>query len=311
MMRRQNLNSSAGRGGPSLGDRFLIAVDVDGTLLNTEYEDQLRPREREAVLAALQAGHVVALCTGRNSRSVAALLARSGDGLNDLPLILLNGAVVIGGTPRRRLCHYVLGQDLLRRIVTIFRQHNAVPMIYDTEDRGGMLYHENRPTNSVLSRYLARRLQTVGAIVTVDDILAQLPASALEVGTIDQQAKIETLTAQIRHELAESVSVINTESLLSRRAYRWAEVYHRDCSKGQGALLLADAHAIARNNIVAVGDNYNDLDLFAVASLSIAMGNAPADVQAAADCIALPVTESGAAVVLEQIAAGQLPCRKQ
>ncbi len=58
--------------------QLLVAVDVDGTLLNTEFEDKLRTREIEALEAVRRSGHVVALCTGRNQRSVAGLMEQSG-----------------------------------------------------------------------------------------------------------------------------------------------------------------------------------------------------------------------------------------
>ncbi len=287
--------------------RLLIAVDVDGTLLDSEFEDVLRPRETAALQAARVAGHVVALCTGRNSRSVAGLLSRCDPVLADLPLVLLNGAVVVGGEPRRRLAHRTLDRATLRRLVALFRAHGARPMVYDTDDRDGVLHHEAGGANSVLERYLDRRRTTVGAINVVEDLDAALPDEALEVGTIDREELVLRLTADIERELGHAVRVVNTESLLTRERYRWAEVYHRDCGKGAGAVLLADAYGIPAERIVALGDNYNDLDLFAVAGHSVAMGNAPAAVRAAADLVAPAVQESGGAVVLEEIAAGRYP----
>ena len=287
--------------------RFLIAVDVDGTLLDSEFEDVLRPREVAALQAAREAGHVVALCTGRNSRSVAGLLDRCDPLLADLPLVLLNGAVVVGGEPRRRLAHRTLDRATLSRLVALFRAHGALPMVYDTDDRDGVLHHEAGNANSVLARYLDRRRATVGAINVVDDLESALPDEALEVGTIDREELVLRLTAAIEQELGHVVRVVNTESLLSRERYRWAEVYHRDCGKGAGAVLLAAAYGIPRQRIVALGDNYNDLDLFAVAGYSVAMGNAPAPVRAAADRVAPTVQASGGAMVLEEIAAGRYP----
>lgn len=287
--------------------RYLIAVDVDGTLLDSEFDDTLRPRETAALLAARAAGHVVALCTGRNSRSVAGLLSRGDPSLADLPLVLLNGAVVVGGEPRRRLAHRTLDQATLRRLVALFREHGALPMVYDTDDRDGILHHEAGPANSVLARYLDRRRATVGAINVVDDLDAALPDEALEVGTIDSEELVLRLSAAIAREPGLVVRVVNTESLLSRERYRWAEVYHRDCGKGAGARLLAAAYGIPARHIVALGDNYNDLDLFAAAGHSVAMGNAPAPVRAAADLVAPVVQAGGGAWVLEEIAAGRYP----
>ena len=97
--------------------RLLVAVDVDGTLLDTEFEDVLRPREISALQAVRAAGHVVALCTGRNLNSTRGLLEKSGWFPEDLPMVLLNGAVVWGDMPRRKLSSKELDRVQIRRLV--------------------------------------------------------------------------------------------------------------------------------------------------------------------------------------------------
>jgi Cof subfamily protein (haloacid dehalogenase superfamily) len=292
---------------PNAGERLLVAVDVDGTLLDTEFENRLREREIAALEAVRGAGHLVVLCTGRNSRSVGALLERSGWTPPTLPLVLLNGAVVRGGTPLRELAHHVLDGATVRRLVELFHEHGALAMVYDTEDRGGIVHHERRAANAILGRYLGIRRQSVGAVRMVDDLLGDLPATALEVGTIDRRAVIEPLTTAIRRELANVVTVVNTRSLLGQGEYFWAEAYAAGCSKGEGVRLLAREYGIAPDRIVAIGDNFNDLELFAAARWSVAMPEGPPELRARADRIAASVRESGAAAVLEEIAAGRYP----
>jgi Cof subfamily protein (haloacid dehalogenase superfamily) len=288
-------------------DRLLVAVDVDGTLLDSEFEDELRPREIAALEAVREAGHLLVLCTGRNSRSVGGLLARSGWNPPDLPLVLLNGAVVRGGTPVRQLAHNVLERATVRRVVELVHAHGAVAMIYDTEASGGLIHHERRATNEVLGRYLAVRRRTVGAINVVDDLLQHLPDEALEVGTIDRREVITPLTDAIRAELDGVVSVVNTRSLLGGGRFYWAEVYAAGCSKGAGVLEIAREHGIGQHRIVAIGDNFNDLDMFDVARWSVVMNGAPDEVRSRGDREAGPVERSGAAAVLEEIAAGTYP----
>ncbi len=300
-------SGQAPRGGPAGRGRLLVAVDVDGTLLDSEFEDVLRPREADALRAVVAAGHVCALCTGRSNRTLEKVLASGGDGLAELPLILLNGAVVIGGEPRRLLAHHVLAEPVLRRLVELFHAHGTLAMVYDIDERGGLLYHEAREPNSVLGRYLQRRCSGTDACRAVPDLLACLPENALEVGTIDTFARVAELSRHVREELGDTVNVVNTQTLLARESYRWAEVYAAAASKGEGALLLAREYGIPAARIVALGDNYNDLDLFAVAGHRVAMADAPAEVRAAADRLAPSVTASGAAAVLEEIAAGTWP----
>jgi len=288
-------------------NRLLVAVDVDGTLLNTEFEDILRPREITALEAVRKTGHIVALCTGRNLNSLRGLLENSGWNPDDLPLVLLNGAVVWGDVPRRQLFCRELDGPRIRRLIEIFHEHGTVPMVYGTDDTGGHLHHEARPVNDILGRYLNKRRTSVGALAVVDDLLALELPRALEVGTIDGRERILALSAAISGELGDVVKVINTRSLLGGGEFYWAEVFDRAADKGAGLRVLAEFCGIPLARTVAIGDNYNDLDMFAVAGWSVAMGGSPAEVLQCADLVTGSADVGGAAAVLERIAAGIWP----
>jgi len=286
---------------------LLVAVDVDGTLLNTEFEDVLRPREIEAMDAVRAAGHVLALCTGRNLNSVRGLMEHSSWDPVDLPMVLLNGAVVWGGRPRRKLACNILVREQILELVRLFREHGTVPMVYGTDDDGGVLHHETRPLNDILGRYIANRRQTVGAIHTSDDLTALPWEQALEVGTIDLEERVQALSRAIAERMDGQVKVINTRSLLGGGQYYWAEAFHADSDKGKGLKILADECNIPTARSVAIGDNYNDLDMFAAAGFSVAMAGSPDDVKTKADMVTGHVGEGGAAEILEKIAAGDFP----
>ncbi len=286
---------------------LLVAVDVDGTLLDTEFEDVLRPREIEAMDAVRAAGHVLALCTGRNLNSIRGLMEHSSWDPVDLPMVLLNGAVVWGGLPRRKLVCNVLVREQILELVCLFREHGTVPMVYGTDDEGGVLHHETRPLNDILGRYIANRRQTVGAIHSSDDLTALAWDQALEVGTIDRKDRVLALSAAIADRMDGQVNVINTQSLLGGGKYYWAEAFHADSDKGKGLKILADECDISTARSVAIGDNYNDLDMFAAAGFSVAMAGSPDDVKTKADMVTGPVNEGGAAEILEKIVAGDFP----
>ena len=286
---------------------LLVAVDVDGTLLDTEFEDVLRPREIEAMDAVRAAGHVLALCTGRNLNSIRGLMEHSSWDPVDLPMVLLNGAVVWGGRPRRKLACNVLVRERIVELVRLFRENGTVPMVYGTDDDGGVLHHETRPLNDILGRYIANRRQTVGAIHTSDDLTALPWEQALEVGTIDLKDRVQALSAAIAGRMDGKVKVINTRSLLGGGQYYWAEAFHADSDKGKGLKILAAECDIPTARSVAIGDNYNDLDMFAAAGFSVAMAGSPDDVKTQADMVTGPVGEGGAAEILEKIAAGDFP----
>ncbi len=289
-------------------DRLLVAVDVDGTLLNVEFDDDLAAPEREAVRRVRAAGHVLALCTGRNRQSAARVIESADGALDGAPRILLNGAVVLDGERVLREAH--LGREMLAGLTELFKSHGVLPGLFTDDDENGGLTIESVEPNSVLAGYLERRGARVGPVRYVDDLRGHLPASALEIGSIDEQGVIEALSADVRATYGDRVQVVNTQTLLSREPYLWIEVYAADCTKGSGLTLLAGSYGVPRERIVAIGDNYNDLDMFTAAGHRVAMGNAPADVRAAADRVAPPVSEHGAATVLEEIAAGLYPRRE-
>jgi 5-amino-6-(5-phospho-D-ribitylamino)uracil phosphatase len=286
--------------------KLLIAVDIDGTLLNTEFDDVLAQREIDALQAVRDAGHLLVLSTGRNLKSVAELLESSQWFPDDLPLVLLNGATVWGGRPRRCLANNVIDQKEIRELVRLFRQHDVVPMVYGTDDSGGILHHETRQANDILASYLDKRRNAVGAINSVDDVLEISLTEALEVGSIDVKDKVLELSRAILHQLGDKVKVINTRSLLGGGLYYWAEVFHTSCGKGNGLKVIREHYPEVTGPMVAIGDNFNDLDMFAAADFSVAMGNGPAEVLQQADFVTGPVTEGGAAKVLTQLAKGEL-----
>lgn len=284
--------------------RLLVAVDVDGTLLNTEFDQVLGRRAVNALQAVRQSGHELALCTGRNTKSVQNLLDQSGWNPDDLPMVLLNGALVWGGRPRRLLVSNELDGDQIRQLVPMFRSHGTVPLVYGTDEDGGVVHHETRPLNDVLGRYLQMRSSTVGAIEATADLLEIPWRRALEVGTIDVREKIMALTEEIHARLNGNVEVINTRSLLGKGKYFWAEVYRAGSDKGTGMRTLAGEMGIPIDRTVAIGDNYNDLAMFEAAGWSVAMANSPAEVKNMADVITSDVADNGAAEILESIAAG-------
>jgi len=291
--------------------RLLIAVDVDGTLINTEFEDHMRLPELEAIRRVRDAGHVLALCTGRNAKSAASVIRGAGAALTGVPQVLLNGALVLGGGDGRVLRSLGLPRSVMTEVVGMFKEVGSLPMVFGLDADGGEVWVERLEPNEVLARYLARRRDTVGAISEVDDLAAMLPETAQEVGTIDLLERVETLRKKIVGRFGDQVWVVCTESLIGSQRYRWLEVMPPHCNKGTGLMHLAAELDVPKSRIVAIGDNYNDIDMFMAAGHSVAMGNAPEDVREVVDRVAGDVAHSGAAAILEEIADGVWPPRAE
>src|SRR5207302_6543674 len=81
---------------------------------------------------------------------------------------------------------------------------------------------------------------------------------------------------------------------------RFVEVLSPECSKATAMRHLAHAHGVAPHEVMAVGDNFNDLEMIEAAGLGVAMGNAPVGVRERADIVAPTVAEDGLADVIER-----------
>ena len=290
--------------------RLLIAVDVDGTLVNTELHDGLRGPEIRAAHLVRDAGHILALCTGRSARSAERVIRSSGNSLTGVPQILLNGALVINGGDGHILRSGGLEREMVSELVQMFREAGTMPMTFDMQEDGGGLRVENSEPNPVLGRYLDLRRTQIGHIDFCDDLTATIPAISQEVGTIDLQERAVALADQVKKRFGDRVWVVSTQTMIERETYQWIEVMPPHCNKGTGLEILAQELGVAKEDTVAIGDNYNDLDMFLVAGHSVAMGNAPADVKRSVDRVTAGVADHGAALILEEIARGEWPSRQ-
>ncbi len=290
--------------------RLLIAVDVDGTLVNTELDDGLREPEIRAARRVRDAGHVLALCTGRSARSAERVIRSAGSSLAGVPQILLNGALVINGDNGRILRSGGLARDIVCELIQMFRDAGTMPMTFDMQEDGGGLRVEHSEPNPVLGRYLDRRRTQIGHIEFCDDLTKVIPDVSQEVGTIDLRERSVALAEKVQQRFGDQVWVVSTQTMIERETYQWIEVMPPHCNKGTGLEILARELGVAKEHIVAIGDNYNDLDMFQVAGYSVAMGNAPTDVKRNVDRVTAGVTEHGAALVLEEIASGEWPRRQ-
>ena len=287
--------------------KLLIAVDVDGTLIDTEFEDVIRPPVAGAIKRVRDAGHVLALCTGRNSRSAAHVVKSANGCLEGVPMILLNGAVVHGGELSGTIRHAGLDKQTQKVVVELFHKHKVKPMLFGGDDQGGWLIHEKMGANTVLQRYLDRRRDMIGQMNEVENLIAELPEAVLGIGSIDTREKVEPLELELGNVLGDKVHLVKTQAMMDKKTYLWLEVYPPDCGKGSGLRLLADSLGFEKEQIVAIGDNFNDLDMFEAAGHTVAMGNAPHSVQEVAGRVAPTVQENGAATILDEITNGQYP----
>lgn len=264
----------------------LLAFDYDGTVA----EDGALPnaRVREAVAAAQAAGVRVVLATGRpyaSARGYAAAL-----GLYD-PVICMQGAMVqaLAGD-RPVLWTEPLPKEPLREVLAFAEQRDLDLNLYAEI----ALYHvAMHYPQAFYDRWFGMPMVRVDSFDEACRRLAAQGQHPLKGLFISEPDASGPLLIELEERFGDRLTVVQSHPL-------FVEVTSPRASKGQALAFLADYFGIAQADILAAGDSGNDISMIQWAGWGVAMGNATADVRAAADWIAPPVSEDGLADVIER-----------
>ena len=269
----------------------LLALDVDGTLLDPAGE--LRSTVRDAVIAVQQRGLRVVLCTGRRFRTARPL----AQALQlDTPLVVHNGALVKDVVSGQTLHQAYLPTDMYHQAITLLRRLST-PMVYIDA------FHENVDilTESMERAHPFQRAYLVDQFAHcrfVDDIASPLSHGVILMSIMADGTSLQALRLVVEQTLGTRGRV----HLLMNKNYQGhiLEILQAGVSKWQALRHLATQQDIAPEEIIAIGDDHNDLDMIRSAGLGIAMGNAVPEVQAAADVITGSNAEDGLVQALER-----------
>ena len=243
----------------------LIAIDIDGTLLNSEFK--IPPANLVALRMAHEAGVEVALVTGR--RHTFALPIAQALGF-DMWLISSNGAVtrsLTGELFHRELFPAAIGRKLIVHM-DAFRS-NCV-LTFDTELPGALVLEHANVLNASISRWIEKNASWIKFVVPIEDALVSDPIQIMYCGTIARmrEAEAHLKTAGMEDE----ITVLKTE--YPARDLCMFDVLTYGCSKGHALERWASYRGITKEQTMAIGDNYNDIEMLNFAGIPVVMGNA-------------------------------------
>ncbi len=243
----------------------LIALDIDGTLLTTRGE--ITPRTSQALNQAKQLGVQVVLVTGRRFNSARELVLRLE---LDIPLVSHNGALTKNIETLEVVDFHPLDAEIAREVIHFGRQH-GVDMICndDPHGLGTMVIEGISPDNKALHRYLNLYRSSV---VEVPDLLNYVQSPPIQLTVSGRCDPTDEFEAKLREAMGEQIRIFKTRY----RSYDLTilDVLSLTASKGESLAAVAARHDIAREEIMAVGDNHNDLTMLRYAGLGVVMGNA-------------------------------------
>jgi hypothetical protein len=269
----------------------LLAVDIDGTLLDPGF--QISPANLEALQRARQAGVEVVLVTGRRHSFALPIAQQLGF---DLWLISSNGAIT--KSLRGELFH----RDLLpaataRKVCGHMRgfRGNTV-LTFDVETRGALVLETDEDLRLTLGRWLGKNADVVQLVVPIEDSLSSDPVQLMFCGPIARMK--QALAALASGGFDSEITVLRTQ--YEHRDLSIVDVLNQGCSKGHALARWAGHRGIARDQVMAIGDNYNDVEMLEFAGRPVIMGNAAPELKQNGWAVTLSNAESGVAAAVEE-----------
>src|ERR1700677_1320319 len=286
----------------------LVAIDMDGTLLPT-FAQKVGERSAQALRAAQEAGVTVAIATGRRTNYTAPLL--EGLGLRaDTPLITSNGAVVrtLGGEAIDR-CQ--MEARVARALCGLLRGFGAVVFTFDRPGRGELVLENLEMTHGRISLWVEANRNAIEVVTPLEDALpdGQDPIQGMVTGTLANMRLAEK--ALKAGEWAADCECVCTE--YPARVLSILDLLPPGVSKGWALARLAGRLGVDRKETMAIGDNWNDVDMLEWAGQGVMMGNAAQELRTMAKMRgwkqAPPNDQDGVAAVLESALAKVLAAK--
>jgi Cof subfamily protein (haloacid dehalogenase superfamily) len=282
----------------------LVAIDMDGTLLPS-FAQKIGDRTARALRAAQSAGITVAIATGRRHAYSAPLL--TGHDLSpDTPLITSNGAVT-RTLSNEAIDHCHLQASVARGLCGLLRPFGALVFTFDRVGGGELVLENMELANNRINLWIEANRHAIEIVKPLERALdgPEDPIQGMVTGGVEQMKAAEkALRASDLHKWCECV---RTE--YPARDLSILDLMPPGVTKGWALERLARRIGVDRKEVMAIGDNWNDLDMLEWAAQGIVMGNAAQELRTMAKVRGWKQAPSndqeGVAVILEQVVARQ------
>ena len=268
----------------------LLVVDIDGTIAGKSNE--IREPVKQAILAARSRGVKVAVATGRMYRSALRFHRDIG---STLPLICYQGAWIQDPATQKMLRHQPLSKQRALELLEHFEEPHLRSLLSINFYINDRLYV---PEFTAATRLYAERSGIEHTLIK--DLRRDIPGEPTKVLALCETPEVlEGLLSSMRERYTPA------ELYLTRSVATFFEATHPLANKGAAVQYIAeDLLGLRPENVMAIGDNFNDVEMIAYAGVGVAMGNAPDAVKAGANWVAPDVEEDGVAAAIEEFVLG-------
>ncbi len=277
----------------------LIAIDIDGTLLSPEFK--ISDTDLATLRRAHSHGIEIILVTGRRHTFALPIAQQLGF---DLWLISSNGAIT------RSLAGETFHRDLLpeptcRKLVHVMQEFRGQTVLtfdgisLDGNDAGTIVIERLDQLEGSIQRWLEKNMKYIQFVGPIENALTTDPVQAMFCGPIaDMQRALQVLGT-----CGLPITVLRTE--YPGRDLSIVDVLNTGCSKGHALERWANFRQITREQVMAIGDNYNDIEMLAFAGHPFIMGNASEELRGRGWKLTRSNGESGVSAANEHLLDGK------
>lgn len=249
-------------------DYKLIALDIDGTLTNSRKE--ITPRTRYALLEAQNQGKKIILASGRHPIGIQPIAQNLMLDRNGGFIMAFNGGKIINCSTGETVVSKIFPLEYLSDIVSVLKESNITINTYDNKN----IISDNKVNDYT---YVERDIIKTDMIV-VDDFISAVKFDINKIllaGEPDEIDKYEDILSKRYDGLLD----------IYKSAPYFLEIMPFGVTKGSMLHMLLQKLGVKREELVAFGDNYNDLTMIGYAGFGVAMGNSEEDVKKIADYV--------------------------
>ena len=271
--------------------KTLYVSDLDGTLLNSE--GRITAKTAAILNDLIGHGLLFSVDTARSLMGVSIINLR--DIHFNLPLILMNGALLYDTGADRIVDTRLMNRDTVAAVVKLCREQGKEPLLYRVNGNRVTVSYTN-PTCPFEWEFIRERSRGFGPLFQqVREFDCSIPA--IYFSTQDTYERLKRIGHAL--EMLPGIKYVLYQDNYHDNNW-YLEVFSDGGGKDQGMLRLKSF--VGAGKTVAFGDNFNDLPMLAAADVALVVGNGQEKVQAAADQVIGPNTADGVAEYLQQFA---------
>jgi Cof subfamily protein (haloacid dehalogenase superfamily) len=259
----------------------MIVLDMDDTLLTDDHI--ISEATKTALMLAQEKGVKVVLASGRPTYAML-------DAAKELRLaeygsfiLSFNGAKITNCQTNEELFSSTLSPETVHQLFDLSQRENIWIHTYMNDE---IITQENNPFTEIEGKLTGLPIKTVA------DFKQTVSSPVVKVLMVKEENYLKEVEARLQKELANDLSVMRSKPY-------FLEFTELGVTKGTSLAILIEKLGISREEVIAIGDSYNDVAMIEFAGLGVAMGNAPDDVKQLADYVTDTNNNDGIAKVID------------